>query len=244
MIVDSHLHIFPFLDGACGFPTRSAHLEYLQYYMVGHSQPVRRLSDHTEVPHGSLRLYDVAALGSAGLAEVNFRVEVNGRFVWTQEGEDRYIHFMPPGLETTEATPEAILAQMAYIGVDVGVLQNAHLYGRLDDEFASAQRQFPGKFIGLAEVEEFRANEPEELASLTRAVGELGLRGLYFANRSFLWDEQRRVFDDPIYEEFWSTVALLGIPVFWELAAVPPGQPENYLAELDRLVRWQERHPG
>jgi predicted TIM-barrel fold metal-dependent hydrolase len=243
VIVDSHLHIFPFLDGACGFPSRAAHLEYLQYYMVGHSQPVRRLADNSEVPNGSLQLYDVTALSPAGLADVNFRVEVNGRFVWTQDGEDRYIHFMPPGLQTNEATPEGILAQMAYAGVDVGVLQNAHLYGRLDDDFARAMRQFPGKFVGLAEVEEIRANQSDEIASLVRAVRELGLRALYYANRSFLWDSKRRAFDDPLYEEFWSTVGSLGIPVFWELAGVPPGHEENYLVELDRLAIWQANHP-
>src|SRR5207249_3987159 len=113
----------------------------------------------------------------------------------------------------------------------------------LNDEFAGAMRRFPGKFVGLAEVEEFRADQPDEIASLVRSVRELGLRGLYYANRSFLWDSYRHAFDDPRYEELWSTVASLGIPVFWELAAVPQGRPENYLGELDRLGRWQDRHP-
>ena len=243
MIVDAHLHIFPFLDGACGFRSRAAHLEYLQFYLVGHGQPVRRLTDHSVVKNGSIELYDVSKHGPSGLADVNFRVEPNGRFVWTQHGEDRYIHFMPPSLQTNESTAEGILAQLAYIGVDVGVLQNAHLYGRLDDEFASAQRRFPGKFVGLAEVEEFRANRPEEIASLTHAVHDLGLGGLYYANRSFLWDSYRHAFDDHLYDEFWTTVADLGLPVFWELAAVPQGQPDRYLSEIDRLVRWQARHP-
>jgi predicted TIM-barrel fold metal-dependent hydrolase len=244
VIVDSHLHIFPFLGGACGFPSRAAHLEYLQFYMVGHGQPVRRLADHSVVENGNLALYEVSRESSAGLADVDFRVETNGRFVWTQDGEDRYIHFMPPSLQTNESTPEAILAHMAYVGVDVGVLQNAHLYGRLNPEFADAARRFPGKFVGLAEVDETRAHQPDEIASLVRAVREHGLRGLYYANRSFLWDAYRHSFDDRLYDEFWSTVASLDIPVFWELAAVPQGQPERYLDEIDRLVRWQERFPG
>src|SRR5712692_10531906 len=52
MIVDSHLHIFPHLDGPCGFPRRADHLECLQFYMVGHGQPVRRLRDDSVVPNG------------------------------------------------------------------------------------------------------------------------------------------------------------------------------------------------
>ncbi len=243
MIVDSHLHIFPSLDGPCGFPSRAEHLQYLQYYLVGHGQPVRRLADHTVVPNGSLALYDPEAFGPSGLAEVSFRVERNGRFVWTQEGEDRYIHFMPPSLQTNEAPPEAILAQMAYVGVDVGVLQNAHLYGRLDEEFADAVRRFPGKFVGLAEVEEFNAHTEAELQSLRHAVCDLGLQGLYYANRAFLWDHYRHNFDDPLYDEFWATVSELGITVFWEIAGIPRPTQANYLKEIDRLVRWQARHP-
>lgn len=243
MIVDSHLHIFPFLGGACGFPSKAEHLAYLQFYMVGHSQPVRRLADDSVVRDGSLLLYDATRMSISGLADVNFRVEANGRFVWTQGGEDRYIHFMPPSLQANEAPPEAIVAQMTYVGVDAGVLQNAHLYGRLDEEFADAMHRFPGKFIGLAEVEEFRANEPGEIASLTRAIRALGLKGLYYANRSFLWDSYRHSFDERLYDEFWGTVDELGIPVFWEIAAVPQGQPEKYLTEIDRLVRWQARFP-
>jgi predicted TIM-barrel fold metal-dependent hydrolase len=243
MIVDSHLHIFPFLDGLCGFPTRRAHLEYLQFYMVGHGQPVRRLRDHAIVPGGSQLLHHVEALGPEGLADVNFRVERNGRFVWTQDGEDRYIHFMPPSLQTNEATPEEILAQIAYVGVDVGVLQNAHLYGRLDDEFAAALRAYPGKFVGLAEVEEFNAHTDEELHSLQHAARVLGFKGLYYANRSFLWDHYEHTFDDTLYDNFWSTVADLDLVVFWELAGIPYPTEACYLREVDRLVRLHERFP-
>ncbi len=243
MIVDSHLHIFPFLDGPCGFSSRELHLQYLQYYMVGHSQPVRRVRDHSIVPDGSLELYDQSAEGPHGLTDVNFRVERNGRFVWTQRGEDRYIHFMPPSLESNEATTAGILAQMAYVEIDVGVLQNAHLYGRLNDEFGRAIRDYPGKFVGLAEVEEFNAHTVSEIESLQHAARNLGLKGLYYANRSFLWDRYQHQLDDRIYDEFWATVQDLGLVVFWELAAIPAPTPANFLVEVDRVVRVQRRFP-
>lgn len=244
MVVDSHLHVFPFLDGACGFPTRDLHLQYLQYYMVGHSQPVRRQRDHAVIPGASLELYDQSAEGPHGLADVNFRVERNGRFRWSQGGDERYIHFMPPNLETNESTVDAILAQMAYVGVSVGVLQNAHLYGRLNDEFADAVRDHPTRFIGLAEVEEFNAHTYAENDSLRVAVRDGQLRGLYYANRSFLWDGYQHHLDDRIYDEFWATVEQLGLIVFWELAAIPRPTAENYLVEANRVVEVHRRFPG
>jgi predicted TIM-barrel fold metal-dependent hydrolase len=243
VIVDSHVHVFPYLDGPCGFPSRAAHLRVLQYYMVGHGQPVRRLRDDAIVPGGSLQLYDLAKRGPDGLAEVDFRVTRNGRFEWTQDGEDRYIHFMPPSLQANESRPEGILAQMAYVGVDVGVLQNAHLYGRLDDEFADAVRRNPGKLVGLAEVDEPNAHTDAELRSLRRAVRDLGLKGLYYANRSFLWDGFAHAFDDPLYDDFWNTVAELRIAIFWELAGPPGSGTAGFLREIDRVVRWQARFP-
>jgi predicted TIM-barrel fold metal-dependent hydrolase len=242
VIVDSHLHIFPFLDGACGFRTRAEHMQYLQYYMVGHGQPVRRLRDHSIVLGGSLELYDETAEGPDGLADVDFRVERNGRFVWTQHGEDRYIHFMPPSFQNNEATTEGILAQMAYVGVDVGVLQNARLYGKLDDVFAAAVKRYPGKFVGLAAVDEFEAHTEAAIRSLRRVV-DLGLKGLYYANRSFLWDGYRHRLDDEIYSDFWATVADLELVVFWEMAGLPKPTPPNYLREIDRLVAVHRRCP-
>jgi len=54
MIIDGHAHIFPFLGGANGFPSVQDHLRVLQLYMVGHSQPVRRLRDHNIVTEETL----------------------------------------------------------------------------------------------------------------------------------------------------------------------------------------------
>jgi predicted TIM-barrel fold metal-dependent hydrolase len=149
---------------------------------------------------------------------------------------------MPPSFQNNEATTEGILAQMAYVGVDVGVLQNARLYGKLDDVFAAAVKRYPGKFVGLAAVDEFEAHTEAAIRSLRRAV-DLGLTGLYYANRSFLWDRYRHSLDDEIYDDFWATVADLGLVVFWEIAGLPRPTPPNYLREIDRLVAVHRRYP-
>lgn len=127
---------------------------------------------------------------------------------------------------------------MAHAGVDRVVLQNAHLYGRLDEYFAEAVRRYPDKFIGLASVDESRADTGVEVSRLRRSVRELGLRGLYYANRGLFLERYRRGFDDPTFDGFWTEVRRLGIPVFWEIQAIPEPTQENLLKEVERLNRW------
>jgi len=241
MIIDSHAHIFPFLGSAAGFGSADEHLRWLQFYVVGHSQPVRRLRDNAIVRGETLASLPLDS--PIALARVHFRVEENGRFVWDHQGETLYTHFMPPSMQSNTCTPELLLAQMAYVGVDVAVLQNAHLYGRLNNHFAQAMQRYPGKFVGLAEVYEINVHAESQLDHLRTAVRELGLRGLYFANRGYFMDAYRVSYDHPMYEVFWETVRELGIPVFWELAGVPANTQKAYFRELDRLHLWAERYP-
>jgi len=241
MIIDSHAHIFPFLGTPAGFGSIAEHMRFLQFYVVGHSQPVRRLRDHSVVQAPTLARSPL--IGPEQLTEVSFRVGENGRFLWDHDGETLYTHFMPPSLQTNSCPPELLLAQLAYVGVDAAVLQNAHLYGRLNEFFAAAQARYPDKLIALAEVDEVNAHTEAELRDLRVAIRDLGLRGIYYANRGFMFDRYRVSFDDRRYHVFWETVRELGIPVFWELAGVPENTREAYLCEVDRLHRWAERYP-
>jgi predicted TIM-barrel fold metal-dependent hydrolase len=182
--------------------------------------------------------------GPAALRNVDFRVGKYGRFEWTADGEDLYIQFFPPHLQDMASPPEFVLQQMARAGVDVGVLQNARLYGRLNEFFAEAVRRYPGKFIGLADVVETEAHTEGEIRRLRHAVRDLGLRGLYYANRGLFTDGYRRMFDDPTFDPFWEEVRGLGIPIFWEIVGLPhPGDRAAFLREIDRLDRWAARWP-
>ena len=241
MIVDSHAHVFPFLGAPAGYPSSADHLRWLQLYVASHKQPVRRLRDHAAVAERGLADHPITEPGR--LRDVGFRVEENGRFVWEHGGEELYIHFMPPSLQTNACTTEYLLAEMAYCGVDVAVLQNAHLYGRLNAYFAAACARHPGRFVGLAEVDEARAGDDDQLASLRSAVEDEGLRGLYYANRGLLFCGYRHGLDDDRYEPLWEEVGRLGIPVFWEIQGLPESTPPNLLAQLERLGRWADRHP-
>lgn len=240
MIVDSHAHIFPFLGGSSGYLTAEEHLRWLQLYIVGHGQPVKELGTDRVVHDPGLATTPIE--GPESLCAVDFRIGKNGRFLWTSGGRDLYIHFMPPSLQANESSADYLLAEMAHAGVDRAVLQNAHLYGKLDEYFAEAIRTHPDKFIGLTQVEESEADKAEEIARFERAVRHLGLRGLYFANRAYYKCGYRFSFDDPRFEGLWDAVERLGIPVFWELSPVPSGSGASIVPEIARLLRWADRH--
>lgn len=242
LVVDSHAHIFPLLDQPSGFPSLADHRQFLQLYMGAHGEPVRRLRDHARIEHQTL--HDGTLAGPSSLKDVDFRVGKYGRFEWTVDGERVYIQFLPPSLQQMESPPEFMLQQMARAGVDRAVLQNARLYGRLNAYFADAVRRYPEKFIGLADVEEARAHTPEQIETLRRAVRDLGMKGLYYANRGLFTNSYAHMFDDPLFDPFWEEVRSLGIPVFWEIVGVPnPADADQMLAEIARLNRWAERWP-
>ncbi len=127
-VVDSHVHIFPFLDEPSGFPSQAEHRRFLQLYMGAHGEPVRRLRDHSRITRQTL--HDGSLSGPASLRDVGFRVGKYGRFEWTVDGETAYIQFMPPSLQAMESPAEFMLQQMARAGVNIarkGWLTKAHV---------------------------------------------------------------------------------------------------------------------
>ena len=244
MIVDSHAHIFSPLGQPAGTPEAVAQVQTLQLYIANHGEPIRRLRDHAIVPEAASALTDGRLEDPEGICPANFRVGKYGRFEWDWQGETYYRSFLPPSLQEMVSPPEFLLQSMARAGVDVAILQNARLYGRNNELFAEAMTRYPGKFIGLADVDAAQAHTPEEAARLTHAVRELGLRGVYYPNRGLIHDRYRHGFDDPRFDPYWETVQTLGIPVFWELAGVPLPTPGAYLDEIGRLNRWCDRFPS
>lgn len=244
MIVDAHAHIFPQLAGTCGYPTKDEHRRFLQLYIATHGEPVYRLRDNAIVPEAETALYR-GSLDSFDCLndDAGFRVGRCGRFEWEYEGETHYRSFLPPSLQDMVAPVDFLLQSMARAGVDMAVLQNAGLYGRLNAEFAEAIRTHPGKFIGLADVRPAACDQPEEAVRLRSAVQDLGLGGVYYANRGLIAEGYRRGFDDPAFDPYWETVRSLGIPIFWEILGIPLPTQESYLGELDRLDRWLARWP-
>lgn len=245
MIVDSHSHIFPWLGGKSGFASEAEHLRLFQFTIATHSEPIRRLRDHAIVPEAVAGILDRDIQSLDDLpSDGSFRIGPFGRFEWDWQGETYYRPFMPPCLQEMTTPPGYILQEMARAGVDMAVLQNAGIYGRLNPEFAQAMRDHPDKLIGLSDVWPVQAATVEESDRLTHAIRELGLRGIYYTNSELILDGHKHRFDDPAFDGYWETVQSLGIPVFWAILGVPMPSPENYLAEVDRLDRWCQKWPA
>ena len=252
MVIDAHMHVFPDLRKGFGGRDTATHLLNMQRFVaVAPAQAVRRVTDNAvESDKDKWSVWDDADPTPSGAFDVDFRVGRFGQLAWTKHGVDYYLHLYAPSLQDMEASPEFLIAQMNYAGVTRGVLQNAWLYGQLNDYFASAVHRYPDRFIGTAQVNEARADEPSEIAELQRAVGELGLRALYFANARYFETGYNDALDDEKFEPFWQVAEDLGIPVFWDLTAIreasaPNASPfERFLTQMQRFARWKERHPS
>jgi len=240
-IVDCHAHIFPPLQEACGFKDAATHLLYQQRAMHTHgNQPVRRLRDHQIVTDRHLWSATDASENGRAL-DVNFRAGRFGRFLWEKDGEEYYVQFLPPNLQEMASPAEFMVTQMDYVGIDTCVLQNDHIYGNLSSFFADAVKKYPGRFIGLANVDEAFAYQDDQVATLKHAVEKLGMKGLYYTLAAFFRNGYAKYFDDPKYHPFWDEVRRLKIPVFWVfLAKTPLG---DFTHEMGCFRRWLERYP-
>ena len=138
------------------------------------------------------------------------------------------------------APPDVMAVEMDYAGVGAAVLQNDHIYGHLAEYFADAARRWPGRFIGLAQVDEPFAFRDAELRALEDQVQRLGMRGLYFTMTGFFRNGYRTLPDEPSFDPLWDTVARLNLPVFWVHSATSPAG--DYRDEMRRLQRIVERH--
>ena len=240
MIADSHVHAFPPLGGASGFRSVAEHLRYLQREMVFHHQPVRRVRDSLESSEQTL--YNGSDYSLGGLLDVNFRGGDFGRLVWTVGGTDYSKQYLPPTLIDLAASPELMIAQMDYVGVDRAVLQTGHVYGRLNRYLAQAVQAHPSRFWALAQVNEWRLQHRSQIASLAHAIDTLGLQGLYFETAALALHRRSETVDDPLFQPFWDHVRERGIPVFWSVSSAEPTR-SGYLDQFRAFARWLRRHP-
>jgi predicted TIM-barrel fold metal-dependent hydrolase len=239
-IIDCHAHIFPPLAGACGFPDAATHLLHQQRAMHEHgNQPYRRLRDDAVVTERALWASDDASV--AGRRDVGFRVGCSGRFEWEANGEAQYVQFLPPYMADMSAPAEVIVRQMDYAGVTAAVLQNDHIYGDLAEEFATARARYPGRFIGLAQLQEAWAFRDDQLTRLHEQVDRLGMAGLYFTYSGLFRSGYSPRPSDKVYDALWREVARLNLPVFWvNRDKSPIGSYEDELADVAKIL---ERHP-
>ena len=239
-VIDCHAHIFPPLSGACGFTDAATHLLHQQRAMHEHgNQPYRRLSDDAIVAQRPL--WDANDSSVAGRRDVEFRVGRAGRFEWEVNGEAQYVQFLPPYMADMSAPAEVITRQMDYAGVATAVLQNDHIYGDSAEDFAAAMQRYPGRFIGLAQVQEAWAFRDDQLERLRHQAERLGMAGLYFTYSGLFRDGYKTRPSDPAFDPLWREVMRLDLPVFWvNRDNSPIGSYEDELTDVARIL---ERFP-
>lgn len=242
MIVDVHAHVWPF-PGREGYGSVKERMQFQQRHSLWHMQGTLRLSDRKLV--NKRTLHDGKGTGISNMYDVDFRVGDFGRLVWTYEGEHYYLPWMPVALQGFEAPPEMMVAQMDALGVDVGVISRAHIYGRLNDYVAAAVEQFPGRLVASAEIDEWRAYEDGQIAELHRCVEELDMRGLYFdGTESYFMVDYKTHYDRTEFVPFWQEVDDLNVPVQWHLRCRKQLSPADFAQELRVFRAFVEKWPN
>jgi predicted TIM-barrel fold metal-dependent hydrolase len=224
-IIDSHAHIFQFLGGKSGFRSQQEHLDEIQRMMhFFKAQPVKRKKDNSIVEEETL--WDPNKLDITGKYEVNFRVTKNGRFEWTKDGIDYYLHFMPANLQNMESPPDFLITMMEYAGVDKAVLQCADVYGKLNYYYIWVINEYPDAFFPLYRPDENLAYTISEINQLKLFV-KLGFKAIWFK-------AHKECFSDK-FDSFWDVVKLYRLPVFWSF------WPE-YEGLKYELLKWTDRY--
>jgi predicted TIM-barrel fold metal-dependent hydrolase len=241
MIVDGHAHAFPFLGDASGFPSAEHHLRLLQRHFTTHPQGARRVSDNQLVTEPTL--WDGVTPGYDGLLDVNFRVTRFGRFEWEKDGVAYYLQWLPPHLEQNAASPERMLAQMQYLGVDRALLQRGYLYGLIDEWLAEIVKAYPNQFRACFCVDESALHDESQIGHLYRCVRDLGLTALYLDNDRFWSGAHGADFGAAPYIPFWEAVQELNVPVLWDIRFVQRRAQSDYLGEIARLHRFAKQFP-
>ena len=237
-IIDVHYHIFHRFGAAFGEESARRSLMFWQNHLRDFTTFWRK-EDGVPVKE---RLLDFPSDDIYEMPDVNFRMGKYGQAEFTIDGVDYIAQFYPPNLENLEATPERMIAEMNVAGVDMGVLQSDHVYGDVNAYYGQAMDEYPGRFIGLAQVREWEADQTAEARRLEQAVMEHGNKGLYFSVEPFALNGYVDHIDDEKFEPLWETVQKLEIPVFWYLDARTQDRVAGFIERVAELDRWSAAH--
>jgi predicted TIM-barrel fold metal-dependent hydrolase len=251
MILDSHVYCFPPVDAPAGHESGREHMRWVQLAHAHHHQPAWRVRDRA--PASSRVLAPDDSWDLSVLPDLGFRVDrEHGRAVWTVDGEDYTKQFFPPNLRNLEFTPQSLIAEMDYAGVDVALLHTDPMLGRDSAFLAECVRLYPDRLRSMAPVDEWRIqSEPDAvIRELETAIRTHGLHAIKFIP-PLCYIAGPELWDDGPYRPFWQAATRLGVPVFFTLGTGPDElnqiteqqQQQGYLGELRILMRWMERYP-
>jgi len=246
MIIDGHSRIFPPFDSAGGFDSVGQKMKFVQRQFGGHHLPIWRVRDRA--PADRSTLLDPATYE---LNDVEWTSET-GRLSWIHDGEGYTNQYMPPMLDNQECTPELLIREMDYIGVDVGVLHPAPIFGIVNDYNLDAVQRFPDRFVALFNIPEATVlnDQSAAIAEIERLVGSGVKCGVQFFSRWYHGTGIDEPWDGEAMMPYWDAVAALDVPVYFTLynggkraREFQASQRETYLDEHRTLTRWMGKYP-
>ncbi len=238
-IIDAHYHIFPRLGSQREGIDPELRLKFWQY----HSREWNNFWRKSDGAHTSEQFLEFDSDNIDEMPDVDFRLTDFGQVEITVNGVDYVMQFYPPNLVNNEAPPDRMVAEMNLAGVDAGVLQCDHVYGDLSEYFGKAMKAYPSRFIGLGQIWEPEADDPQRLESLERAIVEHGNRGLYFSVEPLSVLQMDVSINDPMFGDLWSTVERLELPVFWYIDDRTADRVEMFKRRVAELDTWAQKHP-
>ena len=203
MIIDSHVYCFQPLDHPAGHASGAEHLQWLQAGHAGHHQPAWRMRDRAAA--SSKVLDPEGRRDLPRLPDVNFRVDHSrGRVLWTVDGEDYTKQFFPPNLRNLEFTPDSLIAEMDYAGVDVALIHTDPMLVRDSGYLSESVGLYPDRLRAMAPVDEWRIPDHTDavIKELTTAIMRDGLHAVKF-NMPLTSKDNPKPWDDGPYRSFW-----------------------------------------
>ena len=250
MIYDGHAYCIPDLNGDVGFDDPDQFRRHLQLAIAQHFQPSLRKNDRAVADSSGIA--DPAGGWSFdALKDAGFHAARHGRFEWTVGDQQYFKQYMPPSVVDMSYSPDNLVAEMDYAGVDMALLHRTPYLGIGNDFIAECVYRFPDRLQGLAHVEEWLIQtEPDiSIKKLEEAISDKGLSGLQFLPDNLPLYGQNEDWDSSGYRPFWDAVARLNIPLFitpgtFSLVAKGGGSEfETFLYSLRIIRRWMERYP-
>ena len=243
MIIDGHAYCFPSLSSSSGYASPEEKMRRFQRELGGHHQPVWRVRDRAPADASSLVDPDTDEL-----REVEWNYEAK-RFTWTYDGETYAKQYFPPMLHNQESSPEQLIAEMDYVGVDMALLHTSPHLGRLNDYLADAAKRYPSRLMWLVSVPD--AEIPRDPDAAIRQVDQYikaGGASYQFFTKHYYELGNTEPWDDGAMRPFWEAVTAMKVPIHFTVQAphrvrYTADERESYLEQQSILLRWMERYP-
>lgn len=152
---------------------------------------------------------------------------------------EREIQVMPPLCERTAHTPEMLLAQMDWAGVQKAVLLQGPFYGECNDYALAAARKYPGRLAALAYLDPWDANWRTSLEAILGEQTFCGVKLECSEATGLCGVHPGARIDHPDLGMLWAELERRGLVLTLDLGAIGSA---SYQTRAVHVIA--ARHPG